>query len=318
MNELIINIFGPIIIAVALGVFLKLTLDYLNKEGSYGEIEFGFLGTKFKLGKNPHKKLINGEISLDKDNSNNLSDFIDDKINKAITVSENKINSLISGDNENKLFRYSQVIENTKDIRERIKKEINNLSRRANLNLAIGIFAAMIAIVFLLYNGWFRESDFHEKWFNFLTFYLPKLSLLLFLGTFSFYFLNLYKSNLGVIQYYQNELNDIDFKIIALTTILLSENNTKSLEKISDYFAKMNWNKIMSKEQTNIELERRRYDQDIDKEYINKIWGLKEFFNQKEENKDEVSSEQKEQNPKDGEFKILNGIKSSIDKELNK
>lgn len=158
--------------------------------------------------------------------------------------------------------------------------EISSLSKRANLNLTVGILASIIAIGFLFYSGVYTNLNFEGKWFNFITFFIPKLSLLLFLGTFSFYFLNLYKSNLGVIQSYQNELTNVDFKIISIITIILSEdaNKESNLKELISQISLSQWNGVLKNGETTAELQKIKENNSFDKDLVFKLWTMNQLF----------------------------------------
>lgn len=46
--------------------------------------------------------------------------------------------------------------------------------------------------------------------------YIPKISIAIFIEVFSFFFLRLYRNSLIDIKYYQNELTNIEFKIVGI------------------------------------------------------------------------------------------------------
>ncbi len=183
-------------------------------------------------------------------------------------------------------YRYDQLIENFNSIRERLLSEINSLSRRANLNLTIGIISSLLAIGFLFYSGWYSNIEYNNKWFNFITYFIPKFSLLVFLGTFSFYFLNLYKSNLGVIQNYQSELNNVDFKILSIVTILLGSHKEKEihLKELITNISNSQWNRVLKKDETTVELQKLKEVNSFDKDMAFKLWTMNQLFSDSKTN----------------------------------
>ncbi|GAB3639147.1 hypothetical protein GCM10027422_47380 [Hymenobacter arcticus] len=101
------------------------------------------------------------------------------------------------------------------DAIERLKKEIEQLSRRANINLGIGstvTIAALSSLSYFIVHENFNSPDIKLALFHFV----PRLSLVIFIEFFSFFFLKLYRANLHEIKYYQNELTNLEVKAVAI------------------------------------------------------------------------------------------------------
>jgi len=276
--------FIPLLLAIV-SITVAL-LSYLNRETkSKLEKIIEKVGEKAIANKaKTVEDIINKSIKEEKQRKSIL-EVIERKITTQVSQIKSQLEKEFTTANDPKFYQYNQLCINFDNVRNRLKKEIDSLSRRANLNLTIGIVASIIAICFLFYSGWFMTPKFEEKWFNFFVFYLPKFSLLVFLGTFSFYFLNLYKSNLAVIQNYQSELNDVDFKIISLTSLLLSESENKDenlKQLILANISNKDWNKVLKKDETTVEIEKIKVNNEFDNNVISKVWNIMSVLQNKD------------------------------------
>lgn len=275
------NTIQVLTVTITLAILSKTILNYLNDTKQTLEKSKELRGKIDVLKqKKGLEEVIKSAIS-NEDKQKELLDLFENEINSKITELEKVIevkNELI---NNPEKHREKQLIENFEKIRTRLTNEIESLSRRANLNLTIGISSSTLAIGFLFYSGWYLQIEYNEKWFNFITFFIPKFSLLVFLGTFSFYFLNLYKSNLNVIQNYQNELNNVDFKIISIISLLLSSHKEKEihLKELITNISNVEWNRVLKKDETTVELQKLQETNSFDKDMAFKLWTLNQIFN---------------------------------------
>lgn len=133
---------------------------------------------------------------------------------------------------EDKLKRFSEVniaggiFEET---RKRLNQEIFALQRRGNLNLILGIIITFLGL-YILYTYLLPldEKEFTNA--KFIQVFLPRLSLVILIEIFAYFFLRLYKSSLQEIKFYQNELTNVEAKLSALQ-LAFSDNKTQ--EKIT-------------------------------------------------------------------------------------
>lgn len=142
------------------------------------------------------------------------------------------------------------------DIRRRCLREINNLSLRGNVNLAIGSTISLIA-GYILYSTIYDGIIPHVDSAAAISFYVPRITTVVFVEVFSFFFLKLYRSNLHEIKYYQNELTNIELKLLALQTSLAFD--TGALREIVLDFSKTERNFILNKGQTTEAIETSKY-----------------------------------------------------------
>jgi len=98
--------------------------------------------------------------------------------------------------------------------RGRLREEIQNLSRRSSLNLVIGVMVTMAATGVLVYLVSREHGDFASIT-SLLSFYIPRITTVILIETFAYFFLRLYRQNLEELKYYQNELTTIAAQEIA-------------------------------------------------------------------------------------------------------
>lgn len=98
---------------------------------------------------------------------------------------------------------------------ERIYSEISALSRRGNLNLTLGILTTIVGLAIL---GYFvvEIDSIPEDKLAFIANFIPRLSLVLLIEVFAYFFLKLYKSSLSEIKYFQNEMTNVEAKLVAI------------------------------------------------------------------------------------------------------
>jgi hypothetical protein len=142
--------------------------------------------------------------------SNLINETTEDLMEELKVKVESKINS------DNFLYSIQKGFSNTL---ERLRGEVTTLNFRSNLNLALGIAITGVGI-YLLYRFIFTGNLKHDDTLSFILNFVPKLSLVIFIEVFAFFFLSLYKASLAEIKYYQNEMTKIETKYIALVTAL--------------------------------------------------------------------------------------------------
>ena len=147
-----------------------------------------------------------------------------------------------------------EQLENT---RLRLRRELEALGRRGNVNLVIGVLTTVAAVGILTTT----ILDPNVKLTNdtLVTHFAPRLTLSLFIEIFSFFFLKLYKSGLGEIKYFQNELTNIELKFVSLESALRSENKEVVAGVVGE-FSRTERNFTLDKGQSTVEIERSRLD----------------------------------------------------------
>lgn len=139
------------------------------------------------------------------------------------------------------------------DSENRIRKELDNLKLRANVNLAIGGTITTVALFVL---GIFISSENFDKVDNLkvLIHFLPRLSLVMFIELFALFFLRIYKLELLSMKYYHNELTNIESRKIA-TIISVRHCAQEKIWSTIEYLLKVERNSVLKNDETNVELE---------------------------------------------------------------
>ena len=158
---------------------------------------------------------------------------------------------------------------------DRLTQELSALSRRGNLNLVLGIVTTVTGLGIL---GYFvlKLPGGQEPSVDLLINFIPRLSLVLFIEVFAYFFLRLYKATLAEIKYFQNELTNVESKAIALhasTHLKDSAAILAVIEKISG----TDRNSLLEKGQTTVELEQTKLQNErlssVMKDLLPGMWG---------------------------------------------
>lgn len=97
----------------------------------------------------------------------------------------------------------------------RHEQEIESVRQRSKVNLLIGVFAMVLATGILAPAVLLEPAP--SSWVEGSIHLLPRLTLSLFIGTFSTFFLRLYNAGAHEIRYYRNELTNIHLQLFALS-----------------------------------------------------------------------------------------------------
>ncbi len=136
--------------------------------------------------------------------------------------------------------------------RDRLYDEILNLKRHSSFSLILGVIMTVMGMSFLGFL--LKNGEPSKELFHFLINYLPRLTLVLLIELFGYFFLRLYKSGLEEIKYFQNELTNLEQKHIAIITAF-KQNDTETIKSVINSLANTERNRIINKDQTTIELE---------------------------------------------------------------
>jgi len=189
----------------------------------------------------------------------------------------NKIMNFVNLERDEKEIendKHSEIIFVFDEIQSRLKEECDRLNKQALINLFICFFIAFITIGYIGYVSIFATPDIVKPNFQyFLIKYIPRLVSIISLLTMFLYFTRLYKSNILDVKYYQNELTNIEIKLVSLKAAL-SNGNEKIINHIIKEYASIERNSIITKDQTTSELERMKIENELNKDYLNKVWEL--------------------------------------------
>lgn len=282
----VINIVTLIAIIVS---FVSLSLVYLQsgseKDGISNtmskDIDFIYKSLHNEI--NALKKTIRNKTLAGELNSEEKDFIIKETIrkNSTDTIKEifNSESDLLSKNIKENLI-FDRLIKSSNDIIQRLKREISDLRLRANMNLTIG----MVITVCGLYLLWSTVSivdssellkqlasegdDTNTKFFkNLILPIVPRILLILFIEVFAYFFLQLYKSGLADIKYFQNELTNVESKLSAIEFSYIT-NNQDGLKVSIESLSKTERNFILDKGKTTIELEKAKADTELSRSII--------------------------------------------------
>lgn len=204
-----------------------------------------------------------------------VSELRDTLQSDAATVVLDELRSKLAADQQ----RNSQERELTTrldDSRIRLQRELDALGRRGNLNLALGAITTVVGISFLGFSVFAEAGSAKDLW-ALASHFLPRLTLVLLIELFAFFFLSLYKNSLGEIKYFQNELTNIESRQLALRAAMDSKDSAL-LADVVGKLASTERNHVLSKNQTTIELEKVRIDRDSQSSMVK---AFADFFQKK-------------------------------------
>ena len=107
----------------------------------------------------------------------------------------------------------------------RLRDELSVLNRRGNLNLVIGTLTTLAAVWLLIYMVLGHSIELTTVP-ALLSYYIPRVSTVVFIEIFAFFFLRLYKAGLAEMKYYQNELTTLS--LIGVSIEMAAQEAQKS------------------------------------------------------------------------------------------
>lgn len=215
------------------------------------------------------------QLSLFKLVISNLHDELENKLKSAIRDKNNKTNQ--ESTSEKSITRLIQLSEH---ITTRLKHEIELLTKRGNLYISIGSVITIAGGIIL----YLTVKDFVQSYVNLTTnndsinkhdllSITARISIIIFIEIFAYYYLRLYKNIMDNVKFYQNEISNMDLKLLALHAIEINDNH-EALKIITDELAKTERNFVINKGQTTIDIEKSRHEQSILYKSINSISSL--------------------------------------------
>ncbi|WP_417069212.1 hypothetical protein [Niveibacterium terrae] len=156
--------------------------------------------------------------------------------------------------------QHSDIYTQFENARLRLLQEISSLGRRGNLNLTIGVTTTVVGLFLLGYFVLLSEIQADQPIY-FVVHFLPRLTLVIFIEVFAYFFLGLYKRNLQEIKYFQNETTNIEAKFIA-TKAALNASEQKTISDIINILGNTERNHVLESGQTTVEIEKARMDQE--------------------------------------------------------
>ncbi|MES2139526.1 MAG: hypothetical protein V4511_07440 [Bacteroidota bacterium] len=257
-ENIIPKIIGLSLSVIGIAVYL---INYLQNDYSIGSDNNRNVNYRLKL------ELEELRLDLQKlkkkggilNDNTDINETINNIINNTFTEEfiQNKIEKTFAN-NAIKNERYNNLFREFDRTSLRINEELLRLRKSANINLVIGSLFTTVVILALTYEVFFSEINF-EKMVDLLSHYIPRISLVIFVEIFAFFFLKLYKSNLQEIKYFNNEKTNVDFKLITLKTALFQE-DLEMIKICLSELIKTERNFILKKDESTVEIEKIKHD----------------------------------------------------------
>ncbi len=150
---------------------------------------------------------------------------------------------------------------------------IRKIQRNSIVNLIIGILSSIAAIIFLAYSI-LATNDLKLSWDVFLMHFLPRLTFVILIQLFTYFFLRLYRNNLEDAKYFQNELTNLNSKISALKIAHILDNGDKINELLTQLAATERNFKLM-KDESLLSIEKAKLEKEVD---IDIVSAFKDFL----------------------------------------
>lgn len=198
---------------------------------------------KLHLDQSQRSEIFN---SLKKSISDNINDDFFKQLNENISI--DRI--------QEKRTQIDLLLNDFDSIKKRLSNEIQELGRKANVNLVIGSLTTIIALFALGYVV-FQNTDSFTSYADLVYHYIPRLSLIVFIEVFAFFFLRLYKLNLNDVKYFQNELTTVELKLSSLVTSI-NFGTEQDISSITQELSRTERNFILKKDETTVDLEKSR------------------------------------------------------------
>jgi hypothetical protein len=226
------NYFALMAAAVAIMTLFSFTLTYLNKKRGTWEVDEKY--GSFEIDSSYIKKIQRDisrlkritSIEIGQESEGNISSLIKDEIEKIAYKSVfESIKSKIDAS-----VRLELDIESFSKSIPRIVNEIELLKTRGNVHLSIGIIATLIGIIMLSVIV-FTQSYNDISIEKFLMHFIPRISLVVFVQIFAFFFLKLYRNNMEEVKYFHNELTSVESRISAVV-LAKDAKNSEGMTKV--------------------------------------------------------------------------------------
>lgn len=172
---------------------------------------------------------------------------------------ENQVNLLVGI--ESRIFekwRVKQAEDVYSKTVNRLERELLDQARRGNVNLVLGIATTLAGVGILGYSVF--QAPIAQSSIELTSHFLPRLSLVILIEVFAYFFLRLYKQGLAEIKYFQNEITNIESKYLALN-VSLSCGVDEGLLKVIERLLMTERNFVLEKGQSTVELEKMKSEQ---------------------------------------------------------
>lgn len=154
--------------------------------------------------------------------------------------------------------QFNRINETFEESKERLSDAISRLERKGNFNLILGGATTSLGVALLGFSVFFKQAN-YQTLDVFMMAFLPRLSVVIILQVFSFFFLKLYKSNIDDVKYLQNEITNVEHKQVAVNSAIKLNEDEHWRDLLSNLM-KTERNQILEKGQTTVKLEQSRLE----------------------------------------------------------
>ncbi|HBX05210.1 MAG TPA: hypothetical protein DEG10_02970 [Leclercia adecarboxylata] len=260
------SILGNVKYAVAvsaLGVIGTILITYVNKDIGSVRSDIDKLDQLFDL-RNEVNSLKSKVDELAQFGSNEIQKIVLEPIEKTELIESAKKriigNTLLLADASlkdeiNSLRHQVDINQHYSDIVYRLENEIARLNRRGGVNLVIGAIIALVGILYLGYTVT-NQVAMNDK-LDYILHMAPRLSFVIVIELFAYFFLKLYKNGFDEVKYFQNELTNVDSKVLGIKFLKDVRNEELMSEVIKSLMATER-NFILEKGQSTVSLEQQK------------------------------------------------------------
>ncbi|MBU0631654.1 hypothetical protein KKA17_03335 [bacterium] len=202
----------------------------------------------------------------------------EDAIQKIFKLEADKLKDKIKED-----LSFERLLDSSENVINRLMREIADLRLRSNINLLIGMSITAVGLYLLwstvsmvdasalLKQLASEGADSNGKFLkNLILPIVPRILLVIFVEIFAYFFLRLYRDGLSEIKYFQNELTNVESKLVAVEFSYLT-NNQDALKIAIESLSKTERNFILEKGQTTVELEKAKSESELTRNIIKTI-----------------------------------------------
>ena len=162
-------------------------------------------------------------------------------------------------------FISNTLISELSPLTENTEQYIDRIQRNSIVNLVIGIIGTIASITILALS--ILSDDTYADISSFVLHFLPRITFVIFIQLFAFFFLRLYKNNLEDAKYFQNELTNLSALSSSLKIAYLTKNE-KLVEQIILNLSKTERNFKLQNQETLLNIEKAKIEKDFDLETV--------------------------------------------------
>lgn len=259
---------------VVLGFLMKAMIQYVNKDVGSDKVKQGGGITDDELNKIKQdlKKLKEVADNLEgvkisaADGDKLIADVKKRIVGNTIMLAQDSLKEDISK------YKSRINLDKTSDeMVDRLQKEITRLNRRGGVNLVVGTVMAVLGITCMAVIV--LNSQPPTNLMPYLLHMIPKVSFVLLVEIFAYFFLKLYKNGFEEVKFFQNEITNIESRVLAIKFI----DNEKQPDLMKDIIVNLmstERNFILEKGQSTVMLEKEKISKDEQNQILNLISSL--------------------------------------------